>query len=140
MAHEVFSAQAWIYTALTTDNEILPVVGERVYHAQAPEGATFPFVIFAMLSEVDVQGVGTARIQALTLFQIKLVTQGAPDESARAAVDRIDAVIGQAVRQVQGGHTISARREGAISYVEPQPASGALFHHNGGLYRLYISD
>jgi hypothetical protein len=140
MAHEVFSAQAWIYSALTGDAALAAVVSDRVYHAQAPEGATFPFVIFAMLSAVDVQGVGTARIQSNPLFQVKVVTQGAPDADGRTAVDRIDAVIGQAVRQVQGGHTISARREGVISYVEPQPAAGVLFHHNGGLYRLYISD
>jgi hypothetical protein len=140
MAHEVFSAQAWLYSALTGDAELAAVVEERVYHAQAPEGATFPLVIFTMMSEADVQGVGTARILANPLFQVKVVTKGAPDADARTVADRIDEVVGKAVRQVQGSHTISARREGAISYVEQQPQSGAVFHHNGGLYRLYISD
>lgn len=134
--HELSRAEKWLYQALVGDAQLAAVVSSRVYAYLAPEKATFPFVLFSFQGGADKQGVGTARVLARPIYQIKVVGRDEVSDAIQTAADRIDEVIGKAVRQVVDSYVFTARRISPVAYVEPDKNSGRVFHHRGGLYRI----
>jgi hypothetical protein len=131
-----------LYYALANDLDLASVASDRIYHDQAPETALYPFVIFNFQSGEDTHGMGTCRILSRLLYQIKVVTKGDLTDDARLAADRIDEVIGKAVRAQHPDDTslkFSGYRESVVSYTEPNRDSSRVFRHLGGLYRIVAS-
>lgn len=133
--NEIPRIEKWLYSALTGDPTISSAIGSRVFGAIAPQGTAFPFVAFSFQAGIDRQGPGTNRTQLQAVFQVKVISQGPPDATARTVADRIDEVVGKAVHVPLDGYLFSGRRETPIRFVE---AVGDIrFHHVGGLYRIY---
>lgn len=137
--NEISRINAWIYGRLTVDATIAAACETRVYDSQAPEKVDFPFVVFNLQASSDHQGMGVNRVLTRPLYQVKVVSKGPPDDDARDVADRIDEVIGKAVRQVLNGYLFSARREEILSLREKDQDSAQVYHHLGGLYRIWCS-
>lgn len=133
--NEVPRAEKWLYGKLSGDATLSTAVGGRIYGYLAPQGTAYPLVLFNLQGSRDVQGPGTNRTQTELLYQVKVISKGPHDASARTALDRIDILIGQAVHDRCDGYLFSARREQTISYHEPN--GDIRFQHTGGLYRIY---
>ena len=139
---ETARAEKWLYSVLSGDTGaggVNTLVGGRIYAYLAPERSAYPLVIFSHQGDYDVMGVGTARILASTLYQVKAVGKASAVSmmSLQAIADRIDALLQGASGTVTGGEIVSCVREQQISYVEY--AESAVYGHLGGLYRIQIT-
>lgn len=138
MAVEVTEAKRWIYETLKADAQLVAVVGTRIYPDIAPQGKPRPYLIFNFQGGVDVSGLGTARLQTNPLFQVRIVTDGAPNDAARTADARLDEVLQNSSADTSNGYMFSARREMPVDRPEFD-ADNNRYHNLGGLYRLYVS-
>lgn len=139
---ETARAEKWLYAVMSGDSGVGGVstlVGGRIYAYAAPSRASFPFVVFSHMGDYDVMGVGTARILASTLYQVKAVGKASAVSmmSLQAIADRIDALLQGASGSVTDGVILSCVREQQISYVEQ--AESEVYMHLGGLYRIQIT-
>lgn len=133
---EIVTAERWLYETLTGDAAIAGMVGAGVYSDAAPSSATYPMVLFAMLSATDLRVVGPARIWSNMLY----VVRGIHETSSKAALDalasRIDAVLHAAAGSTDGGSIYACVRE--RPYQLSETLSGRRFMHLGGVYRLFV--
>ena len=136
--NELPAARTWIYGKLVADATVAAAVGERVYHGQAPQGATYPLIVFNLQAATDTRGVCAVRLLTRLLFLIKLVTDGPPDDTATAAASAFDTLFQEATTEVQSGLVFSARRERPIEFIEPRKDGAGHYNHLGGEYRLFI--
>src|SRR5579885_2353500 len=106
----------WIKSALGADQQLVEVVGQRIFADQAESGTQFPYIVFSLQTGAsgDIQGPGTARILTRPIYLIKVVCEGSPTDTVRLAADRIDEIIGKAVNQSDLGFNFSARRNELI--------------------------
>ena len=153
MAYKLDATEHWINDKLTADAEIVAAgFDEKVYRDQAPDDAEYPFIVFSFQAGADVNAVGTARILTRPIYQIKVISKGAPDATARLLANRIDEIFQNAVaethsitRTESGGnetesYTFSSRRIEPVSYTENEQSAKQLYYHRGGLYRIEVSD
>lgn len=138
MANELTKARKWIYETLVNDAATTAIVGQRVYPNKARAGTAYPLIVFSHQGGPDTQGVCTVRIQANPIFQIKVICDGDPDQSARDVADRIDELFQTAVTQILDEYVFSSRRIQPIDYPEPKSNGGGHYTHLGGLFRLVI--
>lgn len=144
MASEVSRIEKWLYSKLSGDTGaggVNTLVNGRIYAYLATQGAAYPLVLYSLQSDRDVQGVGTNRVKTNALYLIKVISKGAPTTAAHSAIDRIDELIGKAVRETSDGYVFTGRREESISYLETDETSqagsaGSQFRHVGGLFRI----
>jgi hypothetical protein len=135
---EIQECKKWIRTVLLANVDISNVVGTRIYADRAPGPLVFPFVLFNYLGGTDVQGLGTNRQQTQPLFQVRIVTDGAPDANARKADKRIDDVLQPTKNSASGDYLFSARREQPVDRAEFDRETNHYYHNLGGLYRVWI--
>ncbi len=135
---EVQEAKKWIRAVLTANVDITSVVGTRVFADRSPSPVVFPYIIYNFLGGSDVQGLGTARLLARPLFQVRVVGEGSPNTAARLCDKRIDDVLRVAVTQPSGEFFFSARREQPVDRPEIDAATNKQFYNLGGLFRLWI--
>jgi len=138
---ETFRVEQWLYQLLSGDNGasgVHTLVNGRIYAYQAPAGAAFPFVVYSRQAGHDVMGVGTARIMASELYQIKAVGKAASVSfgTIKAIADRIDTLLQGASGTVTDGRVLSCVREQGISYVETSGSD--VYSYLGGLYRIQV--
>lgn len=139
--NELSRIERWIFSALAGDAQLAGIVANRIYHDQAPEKTAFPFVLFNHQSGEDTNGLGTCRLLTRNTYQIKVIARSL-DAATRLAADRIDEVIGKAVRAQHPADSslkFSAWRETPVSYTESERDSAQVFRHLGGLYRITAS-
>lgn len=137
---EVQQAKKWIYDSLLADSENNAIVAGRIYADRVPQGLTviFPYELYNVMAGSDIQAVGTVREASSVLFQIRVVSQGAPDTNARKADYRIDQVLGQAKNQTSGDFLFTSWRTDPIDRAEFDQLQNKSYHNLGGLYRLWI--
>lgn len=138
---EIEQAKKWIYDSLIANSDILAAVSTRVYSDYVPEppaSRVYPYVLFDYLGGADVDALGTWRIFARPLFQVRVVTDGRPTTTTRKVSKRIDDVLQVTQSVVSGEFQFSARREQPISRVETDAGTGKKYHNLGGLYRVWI--
>lgn len=138
---EVQAAKKWLYDSLHGDTTIATAVSARIYDSYVPEppaNRVYSYIVYNFMAGTDVDGLGTNRIFARPLFQVRLVTNGRPTTSDRLVEKRIDIVLQNAVHQPSGDYYFSARREQPIDRAELDTATGKQYGNIGGLYRLWI--
>jgi hypothetical protein len=131
-------AKKWIYDSLVADSELTAIVSTRVYADRVPPAPTFPYVLYNLLSAGDIQGVGTRRQASEPLFQVRVVTLGAPDTNARKADYRIDQVLGGALHVLSGDFRFTSWRTDTIDRAEYDQLANKQYHNLGGIYRVWI--
>ena len=138
---ESFRVEQWLYSLLSSDTGtggVSTLVSGRIYAYVAPSGAVFPFVIYSRQAGHDVMGVGTVRIMASEVYQVKVVGKAATVAlgTIKAIADRIDTLLQGATGTVVDGRVLSCVREQGISYVETSGSD--VYSHLGGLYRIQV--
>ena len=138
---EIQQAKAWLYSSLHGNADIAAAVSTRIYDAYIPEppaNRIYPYVLYNFLGGTDVDALGTSRLLAQPLFQVRVVCEGRPTALIRKIDKRIDDVLQNAVYQLSGDYYFSARREQSVDRAELDAATGKYYANLGGLYRLYI--
>jgi hypothetical protein len=134
---EIQEAKKWIRATLSANADITGVVSTRIYADRAP-GPPFPYIVYNFMGGTDVQGLGINRQQTQPLFQVRVVTDGPPNNDARKVDKRLDDLLQAATHSASGDYIFAARREQPIDRVEVDAATNHVYHNLGGLYRLWI--
>lgn len=135
---ETARIRAFIYTTLTTDPTLQGLIGTRCYHAVAPAGAQYPFVVFQMLSGGnDLLGVGTTRIWSAPLFIIKAVCKGTSTGPVEPVANRIDQLLHAKSGTVTNGVIWECVRERPFDL--PTVEDGVSYQQLGGEFRFRAS-
>lgn len=142
--NELPAIENWLHDKLVADTEVFSVVSDNVYKYALPQKPRYPCIVYSLASGFDFQGLGTVRILMRPLYLVKVVSRGVPTSLVNLCADRVDELIGKAVRETfistaGDQFAISARRETAVQFVERDPAlEGSLYFHLGGLYRMEV--
>jgi hypothetical protein len=134
---EIQECKNWIYDQLAAEASITAVVSGRIYADHYPGERVFPYVLFNLMAATDVNGLGTVREQTQAVFQIRIVTKGAPDSNAKLVDKLLDDLFQTQVNTLSGEFYFSSRREGTIDRPEYDNAQQR-YHNSGGLYRIWI--
>lgn len=142
--NELAAAEAFLCATLKAHPGVAELVGSRVYLYQAPEGATFPFILVALNAASDRNAVGAdVRLFTRATFLVKGITKergGMAEASALATA--IDAALMGASGTVTVEETLYAIR--GCYRTEPvrlvMGAGDQRYNHAGGLYRLHAMD
>lgn len=139
---EIEQAKKWIYDSLIANAEIAAVVGTRIFDGYVPESVLpanrYPYIVYDYMGGADIDAIGTTRIFAKPLFQIRVVTDGRPTTATRKVSKRIDDVLQITQAVVSGEFHFSARREQPVNRPETDAGTGKKYHNLGGLYRVWI--
>ncbi len=138
---ETVRVEQWLYGLLTGDGGtggVNTLVGGRIYAYVAPEGSTFPLIIYSRQAGHDVAGVGPARIMASEVYQVKVIGKATTVafRAIKPIADRIDTLLQGAGGTVVDGRVLSCVREQGVSYIENSGSD--VYSHLGGLYRIQV--
>jgi hypothetical protein len=94
MAAELARVEQWIYTTLAADPTVANAVGTRIYADEAPQGATFPLIIFAHIGNVDtLRTLGTGRVSK-TIWLVRAIDKGSSAlGTVKTVADRFDSLL-----------------------------------------------
>lgn len=125
-----------IYGALTSSRDLSAVVGNRVYHAVAPENASYPLVIFNRQAGTPQDAFGERAFlwQRWMVKCIDAQTSSSLAEAAQAAA--IEAMT--AGFTVTGGTVQDVRYLADVDYLET--ANGVQYRHHGALFTVALSE
>jgi hypothetical protein len=138
MADELDIMATFIASRLAANGTITGIVGTRIYQDVAPQGATFPYIVFASLAPRDIRAVGAIRIASRDEWLVKAVHQtssygGNLGTLADAIDDQLhgsDGVSGV----VSGGNVIHSYRE--RPHRQREVSNGIVYCNKGGIYNL----
>jgi hypothetical protein len=142
--NELPAIENWLHDKLVADAEVFSVVADNVYKYALPQKARYPCVVYSLASGFDFQGLGTVRILTRPLYLVKVISRGVPTSLVNLCADRVDELIGKAVRETfvstaGDQFAISARRETPVQFMERDTAlEGSFYFHLGGLYRMEV--
>lgn len=124
-----------IFEALDGDVALEDLVEDRIFHKVAPQGSTYPFVVFGKQAGTPQRTFRGPAVRS-DLWMVKGVDRG-PSASAAEEVDAaLEAVLDDAELSVAGAELLYLRRESDLDYTEV--LDGETFHHVGGLYRVVV--
>lgn len=82
----------WLYQTLSGNQTLSTAVGGRIYVDMAPQGATFPLVLFAFLGGADKVLTFRSRFTN-AIYLVRAVGDGSSYSPIRSIADRIDALL-----------------------------------------------
>ena len=94
MPADLARIESWLYTTLAADATVASVVGTRIYAEEAPQGVTFPLVLFAHIGNTDVlRGLANSRMSK-TIWLVRAVGAGFSTQgSLKTVADRFDPLL-----------------------------------------------
>jgi len=94
MPAELARVNQWMYSTLAADTAISNVVGSRIYAEQAPQGASYPMVLFAHIGNIDVtRAMNNGRL-AKVIYLVRVVGEGfSVSGSLQTVADRFDPLL-----------------------------------------------
>lgn len=109
-----------------------------LYHAVAPPGSAFPYIVFSKISSVSRKAMGTNAFDS-QLWMVKAVSWGedrpnaSPAEDiAKAISDRLDF----ATLTITGGTNLYLARESDLDFAEVD--DDQVYSHHGSRYRVIV--
>lgn len=130
--------EAAIYSTLSGDGSLTALLSasSAIYQDEAPNDASFPFVLFTKASGMPRHTIGIRNAYRDATYQVFAVVEG----HSRTVANQISAAIDVAL---DGGLTVSGftvgcdRRSDDIALTE-RGDGGRVFHRRGGLYRFNL--
>lgn len=130
-----------IYGKLSGDTTLTNMLGaaapgytKGIYHHQAPDKASFPFVIISRSSSVPTEAFGKPSVFDTDVWMVKAVDRNTTSDTAEAIADRAQTLLNDANLSISGGTLMYLRRQSDIDYAEL--SDGTQYRHVGSLYRL----
>lgn len=130
---ETSPAEAFIYATL---NAAPPLAGGRIYQGIAPQGTSFPYVVYQFQGGADLDTQRVARVWADLVYLVKAVTTGSSFAAIRAIADAIDARLHGASGATADAAVDACVREQPFQLTEAD--GGVNYRHLGGVYRLKV--
>ena len=125
----------------TTLNALLgaPASGysKAIYHQEAPQGATFPFVVFQKSSGIPTEAMGDPDALDTDVWLIKGIDKSTSADTVEAIQARLQALLNDASLSISGATLLYLRRQSDVEY--PETDNGVTYRHAGALYRLVVT-
>jgi hypothetical protein len=116
-----------------------PGYGQSIYHDQAPEEASYPFVVFSKSSGVPTEVFHTAAFAIETdVWLIKGVDRNTTADKVEAIADRLKTLLNDGTISISGYAQLYLRRQSDVEY--PETEEGVMYKHCGSLYRLTFTN
>lgn len=138
MAEEVSEAFKLSYGLLHGDAQLVALVGERIYQAQAPQGVTGLYILGDAIPGQDVWGVGGIRLSSDFLIRWRVIRKGQVNADQRSADARMDTVLTNVRASTSGGLVFSIVRERPYTS-DTRDEANNIYAERGGLYRYFVS-
>jgi hypothetical protein len=126
-----------IFSRLTATRALTTIVASRVFHAEAPPGATHPFLILNKQSGTPTYSFGGLAFDDHA-WLVKCVDRGGSSAIAEDAQRAIDAALTDAPLVIAGGVLLYLKRTSDLEYIET--IDGVQYRHHGALFRVVLSD
>lgn len=127
--------EEWIYTTLTGDATLAGLVGTRVYAGMAPQGATMPYVVFAMANNHDVMGLGGTRIMTDFTYRVEVVGRTDSYSTISPIADGIDTLLHKASGAAgEDGYVLACQRVQEIAH--PEVRDGIAYRRMGAYWHI----
>lgn len=121
--------------SIKDDATIQSLCGGRIYRELAPQGATFPYIVFGLMSANDRNMLGPIRAFTRGLYQVRSVTSGNSFDTNNDIMDRVDTLLQDKTLTVDGFRVMPIHRESIARYTEV--VAGTRFNHLGFIYRFF---
>jgi hypothetical protein len=136
--NELLVADSWLYSTLLATPEVAALVSTRIYSEIAPPKATFPYLIFTMVTTSDIQSFNATVIGATAMYDIRFVAEAKTFMPANDAYEALHDQLHRKTLSVPNGNIISCVRTATIRFAEAEESSGAQYRHLGGTYRIQV--
>lgn len=143
MANELYQLGVFIRDTLAASSGVTALVSTRIYPEFAPQGATYPLVIYGLISSPDRNAIGADR--RMFTEPLMIVRGVVLDPSSWVVASQIGDAIDNALVGANNNsnpspnlHVQGCFREMPVRYTEvPQGTSGTRYQHVGGRYRFF---
>lgn len=130
--------EPWLFDILSTDADLIALVGESVSGTLSGELLAVPYVTFLLQDHTDIQGVGGQEIMGDCLYMVKAVDRSAGWDTVRPIAERIHALLHRPHTNITiPNGSLTTIRERIIQY--PEVEEGVQYRHLGGIYRIQAS-
>lgn len=137
MSADITRIDEWLYDLFSANATITSTVGGRIYGDVAPQGSTFPLVLFAFLGGADKVITFSSRFTN-AIYLIRAVGRGSSYDSIELLADRLDVLLGNAVPTngvvVRDIRIASCNRE--QPFQRKDTTDGVPVVYLGGFYRI----
>jgi hypothetical protein len=130
-----------LYGKLAGDTTLTNLLGtpatgfsKSIYHAEAPAGAGFPFVILNRQSGVPTETFADPSALEDDIWLVRATDRNTTADGAEAIAARVKALLNDATLTISGATHLYLRRQSDVEYLET--AEGVRYAHCGALYRL----
>jgi len=136
MSADVTRIDQWIYSTLSSNATLNTLVGGRIYGDMAPQGATFPLILFSFLGGADKVLTFRSRFTN-AIYLIRAVGRGSSFNSVEEVADGIDTLLSQIP---DNGIVVRDIRIASCTREQPHQRkdmeSGVPTVYLGGFYRI----
>lgn len=126
-----------ISTKLNSTSALTAIVSTRIYYGQAPNDATYPFVVFTRQSGVKRRAFQLPEAFKREVWQVKVIDRSTSAKRAFDAAAAVDAALDGGTLTISGKTLADLHHVSDVSYVEAQ--GDQTFHHVGGNYALVLT-
>lgn len=107
---------------------------KAIYHNQAPNAASYPYVVFSKSSGVPTDTFGDPGALETDVWMIKAIDQNTTADAAEAIAARLRDLLNDVTLSISGSTLLMLRRESDVEY--PEVTDGVMYAHVGSLFRL----
>lgn len=129
-----------IYGKLAGDSTLNALLGtpapgfsKSIYYQQAPQGASFPYVIFNDQAQTPRFALASKAYDN-DVWLIKGVDRSGTADPVDSIKDRLETLLTDATLSISGRTNIYLRPESAVGY--PETTDGELYRHSGWNFRV----
>jgi hypothetical protein len=130
-----------IYGKLAADTTLNGMLGspapsraKSIYHSQAPDGSSFPFVVIQKQSGVPTEAFSDPSAMDTDIWMVKGIVHDTGADVAEAIAARINVLLNDAALSISGASLLYLRRQSDVEY--PEVDDGEMYWHCGALFRL----
>lgn len=132
-----FNTRKAVFDKLSATSGVTSKVSTRIYHAQAPQSATFPYVIFFKSSGTKVRAFQTPESFKRETWTIKAVARDSSAKEAEEVAGAIDSAFDGGTISVSGKTVADLNHTGDVDFIEND--GDQRYYHVGGSYRITLT-
>ena len=127
-----------LYTKLSGTSAITSKVGSRIYHAQAPADAAYPYIIFNRQSGTKMRAFQEPEAFKREVWLVKAVDRNTTSNAAEDVALAVDAALDGGTLTVSGKTLADLHHISDVDYLEP--SGDQQFRHHCANYAVVTTD